>query len=176
MLTIYPRRLLRRPILIGFTIFTVLIVLVYLNTHGRASAKPGDTYRHKPVVVPPKTPVLVSTVTVTKIRTAWARTTRTVMADGADHTPMPPSEGGANDEGGVHAEVPLQRPLGEHVYRQDGLLQVNPDGPHPIFGLVRRAEQEWEAKLNRASKTLEEAVTEYKRRYKRPPPLGFGDW
>ncbi|KAI6142649.1 glycosyltransferase family 90 protein [Pisolithus tinctorius] len=64
----------------------------------------------------------------------------------------------------------------EHTYTPDGLLIVNPNGPHPIFELIRNAENEWNAKLQRASKTLEEAVVEYERRYKRPPPLGFDKW
>lgn len=65
---------------------------------------------------------------------------------------------------------------GRHTYRSDGLLEVNLDGPHPIFELVNRAEQEWNAKLARASKTLEEGVREYVRRYGRAPPKGFDKW
>jgi len=42
--------------------------------------------------------------------------------------------------------------------------------------LIRRGEEEWETKLKRASRTLSEAVIEYKRRYKRSPPKGFDDW
>ncbi|KAG6877122.1 hypothetical protein C0993_010125 [Termitomyces sp. T159_Od127] len=63
-----------------------------------------------------------------------------------------------------------------HVYSASGLLHVNPDGIHPILALIRRAEDEWDRKLDRASRTLEEAVSEYKRRYRRDPPLGFDDW
>ncbi|KAF5309861.1 hypothetical protein D9619_010501 [Psilocybe cf. subviscida] len=66
--------------------------------------------------------------------------------------------------------------LGKHKYRPDGLLEVNEDGPHPIYELISRAEKEWEAKLSRASKTLEDAVAEYSRRYKRDPPKGFDLW
>ncbi|KAF9240419.1 glycosyl transferase family 90-domain-containing protein [Melanogaster broomeanus] len=68
------------------------------------------------------------------------------------------------------------RPLEEHTYTPDGLLVVNPNGSHPIFDLIHKAETEWEAKLARASKTLDAAVVEYKRRYRRPPPLGFDRW
>jgi len=56
------------------------------------------------------------------------------------------------------------------------LLFVNPNGPHPIFELIRKAEQEWNTKIKRASKTLDDAIMEYKRRYKRAPPLGFDKW
>lgn len=68
------------------------------------------------------------------------------------------------------------RAAGSHRYHQDGLLEVNPDGPHPIHELIKNGEEEWERKLNSASRTLEEAVVEYKRRYKRAPPQGFDDW
>lgn len=76
---------------------------------------------------------------------------------------------------------PPQRPpstpqLGKHRYRPDGLLETNMDGPHPIYELIARAERDWEAKLQRASRTLEEAVEEYKRRYARRPPKGFDLW
>ncbi|KAF8908170.1 glycosyl transferase family 90-domain-containing protein [Gymnopilus junonius] len=67
-------------------------------------------------------------------------------------------------------------PLGKHKFRPDGLLDVNQDGAHPIYELISRAESEWEAKLERASKTLDEAVAEYRRRYSRPPPKGFDLW
>ena len=59
---------------------------------------------------------------------------------------------------------------------QDGLLEVNEDGPHPIYELTARAEAAWEQKLKAASKTLPEAVSEYRRRYGRAPPLGFDLW
>jgi len=66
--------------------------------------------------------------------------------------------------------------LANHTYRSDGLLEVNPDGPHPIYELIDNAERRWKEKLEKASKTLEEAVTEYKRRYRRRPPRGFDLW
>lgn len=71
---------------------------------------------------------------------------------------------------------PITPPLAEHKYHDDGLLEVNPYGRHPIYDLVARAEQEWEAKQGRASRTLHDAVVEYKRRYKRDPPKGFDKW
>ena len=64
----------------------------------------------------------------------------------------------------------------EHHYRDDGLVEVNPEAPHPIFDLIARAEKEWEAKKHRASTSLEEAIKEYRRRYKRSPPKGFDKW
>jgi len=72
---------------------------------------------------------------------------------------------------------PLEKPkLEKHSYRSDGLLEVNNDGAHPIFELVREAEKMWTEKLQRASKSLIDAVVEYRRRYKRDPPKGFDLW
>ncbi|PPR01008.1 hypothetical protein CVT24_000589 [Panaeolus cyanescens] len=67
-------------------------------------------------------------------------------------------------------------PLGDHIYRPDGLLEVNPAGPHPIYELIERSEKEWIQKHRRASKTLKEAAEEYKRRYGRLPPAGYNIW
>lgn len=71
---------------------------------------------------------------------------------------------------------PPPSPPGDHYYGDDGLLVVNPNGTHPIFELMERAEEAWKKKLGRASKTLGEAVAEYKRRYHRPPPIHFEKW
>ena len=66
--------------------------------------------------------------------------------------------------------------LGSHYYGNNGLLVVNPNGPHPIFELTEQAEKVWMKKLDRASQSLDEAVAEYKRRYHRYPPLHFEKW
>ncbi|KAF8201269.1 glycosyltransferase family 90 protein [Mycena galopus ATCC 62051] len=71
---------------------------------------------------------------------------------------------------------PPPRVLGQHKFMENGLLEVNPEGIHPIFELTRRAEDAWSAKLRRASTTFPEVVEEYRRRYKRDPPKGFDDW
>jgi len=47
---------------------------------------------------------------------------------------------------------------------------------HPIPRLMEEAEDVFREKLSRQSKTLKEAVKEYRRRYKRSPPKGFDDW
>jgi hypothetical protein len=47
---------------------------------------------------------------------------------------------------------------------------------HPIWELMKGAEKEHEKKLLGQSKTLEEAVTEYRRRYGIPPPPNFDKW
>ncbi|KAH7890255.1 glycosyl transferase family 90-domain-containing protein [Phlebopus sp. FC_14] len=74
-------------------------------------------------------------------------------------------------------EVPQVPPLSApHIFRPDGLLAVNPQGRHPILDLIEDAERKWNEKLDRASKTFDQAVQEYRRRYHRPPPPGFDRW
>ncbi len=63
-----------------------------------------------------------------------------------------------------------------HEFLSNGLLEVNPELPHPIYQLIDFSERKWKAKLQRASKTLGEAVDEYERRYGRAPPRGFDKW
>ncbi|KAG8870069.1 Glycosyltransferase Family 90 domain containing protein [Tulasnella sp. 331] len=64
----------------------------------------------------------------------------------------------------------------QHKYAPNGLLEINPLGPHPIFELLESAEKKWQEKLSRSSRTLRDAVTEYQRRYHRMPPKGFDKW
>ncbi len=47
---------------------------------------------------------------------------------------------------------------------------------HPIDQLIRDAEEEFRSVRNRQSKSLEDAVKEYKRRYKIHPPPKFDQW
>lgn len=47
---------------------------------------------------------------------------------------------------------------------------------HPIPKLMRDAAAKHKALLAKQSKTLDEAVAEYKKRYKVDPPLGFDEW
>jgi len=53
---------------------------------------------------------------------------------------------------------------------------AEPPKPHPIFTLIKRAEQDWNRKVHKQSKTLKDAVHEYRRRYRRNPPRGFDKW
>jgi hypothetical protein len=52
----------------------------------------------------------------------------------------------------------------------------NLSGSHPIWQLVKNAEQEFEKTLEGQSKTLDQAVAEYRRRYGIPPPPNFDKW
>ena len=47
---------------------------------------------------------------------------------------------------------------------------------HPIESLVQDAQARFDKQLDRQSKTLKQTTTEYKRRYGRSPPPGFGTW
>ncbi|KAK7052965.1 hypothetical protein VNI00_004285 [Paramarasmius palmivorus] len=51
-----------------------------------------------------------------------------------------------------------------------------PEIQHPIPKLMDEAEMEFRRKMERQSKTLKDAVEEYKRRYKMPPPRDFDLW
>lgn len=65
-----------------------------------------------------------------------------------------------------------------HMYSPTGHLVLSSDStaPHPIPQLLALGETRWEELLSRQSRTLGEAVTEYKRRYARLPPKGFDKW
>ena len=64
-----------------------------------------------------------------------------------------------------------------HTVHENGLLLVNDrGGAHPILELLAKAQRDWDDKLARQSKTLEQAVQEYKRRYHMNPPRGFDKW
>jgi hypothetical protein len=111
---------------------------------------------------------LVSDSLRTTLGLYWAPTTKAPPA-------CRPVDGSIELDG---AQKPLVKsaPLQRHQYRRDGLLEVNEDGPHPIYELMARAEAAWQEKLASASKTLPEAVREYRRRYHRAPPRGFDAW
>ena len=47
---------------------------------------------------------------------------------------------------------------------------------HPIPKLMKEAEEKYIAKLRRQSRSLDQAVAEYKRRYKIDPPKDFDLW
>jgi hypothetical protein len=60
----------------------------------------------------------------------------------------------------------------------DPVKQTKPalGGAHPIWQLIKEAEQNHEKKLESQSKSLAEAVTEYRRRYGIHPPPNFDKW
>ncbi|KNZ61972.1 hypothetical protein VP01_1329g9 [Puccinia sorghi] len=69
----------------------------------------------------------------------------------------------------------------DHVYLPYHYLNhtwtLNPSKhQYPILQLIHNASQAWSSKLARQSKSIPEAVIEYKKRYNRPPPTGFKEW
>ncbi|KZS91430.1 hypothetical protein SISNIDRAFT_443154 [Sistotremastrum niveocremeum HHB9708] len=58
----------------------------------------------------------------------------------------------------------------------NGLVELNPNAPHPILDLISHSQKQWTQKNARQSTTLSQAVSEYKRRYGRKPPRGFDKW
>ncbi|EAU90335.2 CAP1 [Coprinopsis cinerea okayama7 len=135
---------------------------------------------------------------MTKTQTTFIKTTVTKTIVPAEATsrsgPRPLDAFGfpiydSSKRPGEHEAVPFLRrdgtsepslvdrpPESRHFYRPDGLVEVNPNGPHPIFELIEKGEREWKRKHDRASRTLKEACAEYKRRYGRRPPKGFEKW
>ncbi|EIN13346.1 hypothetical protein PUNSTDRAFT_59402 [Punctularia strigosozonata HHB-11173 SS5] len=80
---------------------------------------------------------------------------------------------------GAQAQTPLSSTAASasaHNYLKNGVVLANPAGRHPIYELIENAEREWEGMLHRQSKSLDEAVAEYERRYGRRPPKGFDRW
>lgn len=47
---------------------------------------------------------------------------------------------------------------------------------HPIPQLMVLAQTRYESLLSRQSRTLKDAIREYRKRYGRDPPKGFNDW
>lgn len=71
---------------------------------------------------------------------------------------------------------PGDRKLPRHEYLPNGLVKINSRGRHPIYDLIEMSKAKWQKKLDGASKTLKQAVDEYRRRYGRAPPKGFDRW
>ncbi|KAF2433204.1 putative capsule-associated protein CAP1 [Tothia fuscella] len=66
---------------------------------------------------------------------------------------------------------PVEPPLEEL-----GRLRISNSTSHPIDQLIRSSGSEFENLLSRQSKSLEQAVTEYRRRYGISPPPNFDVW
>ncbi|KAF7312543.1 SPX domain-containing protein [Mycena indigotica] len=162
--TVLRRRSLRRPIIF----FLIFLALFWFAPHMRNVV--FDAQHSTKIAF--KLAAGRATVTHTQIYTHTRWTTRTFTHREYSTIFLGPAEIPAS------TRSPPARPtvLGEHNFRSDGLLEVNPAAPHPIFSLVARAQLEWDTKLASASKTLRQAVAEYTRRYNRPPPQGFDVW
>lgn len=76
-----------------------------------------------------------------------------------------------HDEGNFYEEIPTIPPPEPLAPKRFENTRV-----HPIDQLVRDAESSWLRTQRAQSQTLEEAVAEYKRRYRIPPPPNFHIW
>ena len=152
MLTILHRSV-RRLILLSLGVIVILFLTAY--------TRPSSTY------IPYKISFQQQNIehTVTRTYTTWLRETQTARPNSW-----------ISDTDDTRVASRKKKALEKHTYRTDGLLEVNPDGPHPIFKLIRDAEVAWKNKHRKASKTLREAIGEYKLRYQRDPPRGFDHW
>jgi hypothetical protein len=60
---------------------------------------------------------------------------------------------------------------------ENGFIVFEPEiSEHPILQLIERGQAAWNDKVSKQSKTLKQAVDEYRRRYDREPPKGFNHW
>ncbi|EGG02574.1 family 90 glycosyltransferase [Melampsora larici-populina 98AG31] len=65
----------------------------------------------------------------------------------------------------------------DYVYLPNNYESINYNtSNYPILNLIKLAQEAWQSKLDSQSKTFQQAVTEYAKRYKRLPPKGFKDW
>ncbi|KAJ6119502.1 hypothetical protein N7523_003782 [Penicillium sp. IBT 18751x] len=72
-------------------------------------------------------------------------------------------------------EIPPPEPI-RHPQLHAGQASYPPEKVHPISRLIHNAQQQFDHVRTRQSKTLGEAVQEYKRRYKMHPPPHFDKW
>lgn len=75
-------------------------------------------------------------------------------------------------DSGILSDVPNKEEKGEKALHSIATVAH----PHPIDQLITRAEKDFDALKNRQSKSLAEAVEEYRRRYKIHPPPKFDQW
>ncbi|KAJ3990207.1 glycosyl transferase family 90-domain-containing protein [Lentinula detonsa] len=115
-------------------------------------------------------------ITIMRTTTAWLQPSKKVNRQ-LDSTPR--LEGQKKSSKNAYKKVSWEdhsAALKKHKLHPNGLLEVNPDGRHPIYDLIEKSEAVWKAKLKDASRSLHEAVIEYEQRYGRKPPLGFDKW
>lgn len=81
-------------------------------------------------------------------------------------------------QGEPTSELKQDQPAGEKSKNSKNSKKplYDPAHGHPAQQLITEAEERWQTIRRRQSKTLEEAVTEYKRRYGIAPPPHFDKW
>ncbi|GAA5873960.1 hypothetical protein JCM8547_001588 [Rhodosporidiobolus lusitaniae] len=159
--------LLKRPRFVGALLFTALVTLILLPDGNRSRAHSALSKAGVPL--PDQLPERLQGFVDYIHRDDGSGDLR--------YVPPPP----------VVEEEDFGLPANEeetvHSFRPNGQLYVEPvstfptpPAPHPILSLVKRAEMQWNDKVKRQSKSLRDAVHEYRRRYKRNPPRGFEKW
>jgi Glycosyl transferase family 90 len=73
---------------------------------------------------------------------------------------------------------PLNESLlhGHHAHEENAPLFPPSSLSHPVHQLVAKADGDFQTVLARQSRSLNDAVAEYRRRYKIPPPPNFDKW
>lgn len=158
-----PRSLLSKPRIIFTAISLTLLIAILLPERHRSAAHSALTAAGVPLPsrLPPSLHSLLN---------KWGLndSSRDLI-----YVPSPPAE---SDRLPEEVDSP-------HTFHSNGHLVLHsldsyPGGvePHPILALIKRAEGKWGRKVARQSRTLKEGVEEYRRRYKRNPPVGFDKW
>lgn len=80
------------------------------------------------------------------------------------------------EEGGPPGRATWENPPVVHGAGFNTPKKSKGTGSHPIQDLIEEAEREFTSTKNRQSTTLQQAVDEYRRRYKMPPPPHFDKW
>lgn len=143
-------------------VFYVFVVRPYLrpldhNDHTKFAPSPLSTEKPRTASLAP----LHSRRKASSLSASSSSNNVTSLPEG-QRAPLPPSS---------HFNSAPSHPI------ENGLLRVRSDSPvHPIYQLIRDARDEWDNKVARQSRTLKEAVEEYKRRYRFEPPRGFDKW
>jgi hypothetical protein len=65
---------------------------------------------------------------------------------------------------------------GHHAHEENEPLPPTNAQSHPIYRLISSAQSEFQTVRARQSRSLNDAVAEYRRRYKLPPPPNFDKW
>jgi hypothetical protein len=65
---------------------------------------------------------------------------------------------------------------GHHAHEENEPLTPVSSLSHPVFNLIKEAEGDFQTVKSRQSRSLSDAVAEYRRRYKIPPPPNFDKW
>ncbi|BGP16351.1 hypothetical protein JCM10213_004892 [Rhodosporidiobolus nylandii] len=163
-----PGGLLRRPRFVGTLLFAALITLVLLPDGNRSRAHSALTKAGVPLPdeLPERLQGFIDYLN-------WDDGRNDLRYTPPPDPPVDEEDMGLPDS---ELETPFELHPNGQMYIEPLATYDQPPQPHPILTLVKRAEQDWNRKVKRQSKTLREAVQEYRRRYKRNPPRGFEKW